>query len=613
MRTFDERMADVSARMKTIKSRRRRMAGVAASCVCLVLLAAALVLFVPFDQSPPDIRMYADSDYYELIQKINSATYTPPKYANNFEVLRARLQMMSAQDGVDFAPGDMEYDASGATNAQYAEVTDNQVAGVIEADIFKRSNEYLYCIYRNTLYVYDLAGEASAPVGTFTVDFGEGEHASALVGLEIFLSDDCTTVTVVGDRWSKAAGGYMTYVIDLDVSDPTNITQTGRVAMRGQYMSARLVDGKILLMSNFTVSNVDFSDESTYLPCIETEEGTHYVAAADIYSPDVLTDCAYTGVCLVDSETLEILDSTAFLSYSDEVYVSAENIYVTRAYAETKDDLSTRYTQILCVGYAEGELTYRGEVTVAGTVKDQYSMDEYEGILRLVTTLRQVKTVYYDDVDYARTEIWTNASLYCVSLDDFSVISQVNAFAPDNETAESVRFDGEKCYVCTARIASMKDPVYFFDLSDPLNITSTDTGTIDGYSTSLIRLNDGFLLGVGYSDDWALKLEIYAREGESVVSVCAYEEFADFPEEYKAYLIDRENDLFGIPISSYYAGREYLLVYFDGNEIRELVRLPIETAYIDMVRACIDDGLLYVLFYNGDEAELTVTPIGGDR
>ena len=114
------------------------------------------------------------------------------------------------------------------------------------------------------------------------------------------------------------------------------------------------------------------------------------------------------------------------------------------------------------------------------------------------------------------------------------------------EEATAVRFDGVYAYVCTAEVITLTDPVYFFDLSDLSNITYTDTGTIDGFSTSLIQLEDGYLLGIGYNEERNLKIEIYEETESGVQSVCTYEKACGFSEVYKSYFIDREKNLIGL-------------------------------------------------------------------
>jgi len=128
------------------------------------------------------------------------------------------------------------------------------------------------------------------------------------------------------------------------------------------------------------------------------------------------------------------------------------------------------------------------------------------------------------------------------------------------------------------------------------NITYTDTGTIDGFSTSLIQLGDGYLLGIGYGDDRQLKIEIYEETEKGVVSVCAYERDAFFSEEYKSYFIDRENDMIGLAVTDYgkYGKTEYILLHFDGYKLHE--RETVECGGgLEAVRADVIDGFLYVL------------------
>jgi uncharacterized secreted protein with C-terminal beta-propeller domain len=183
----------------------------------------------------------------------------------------------------------------------------------------------------------------------------------------------------------------------------------------------------------------------------------------------------------------------------------------------------------------------------------------------------------------------------------------VEHFAPVGETVESVRFDGTAAYVCTAVVVTMTDPVFFFDLSDPANITYTDTGVIEGYSTSLINLGEGFLLGIGVGDTWgSLKIEVYEEDpsaGNGVASVDAWVlENTGYAAEYKSYYIDRENNLVGLPIYENSSGTtKYVLLHFDNYKLRPILTLPIASPgagprlTLDNVRATIIEEDLYVL------------------
>jgi uncharacterized secreted protein with C-terminal beta-propeller domain len=201
----------------------------------------------------------------------------------------------------------------------------------------------------------------------------------------------------------------------------------------------------------------------------------------------------------------------------------------------------------------------------------------------------------------------SSASLYVFDDATGALLGSVEHFAPVGETVESVRFDGTAAYVCTAVVVTLSDPVFFFDLSDPANITYTDTGVIEGYSTSLINLGEGFLLGIGVGDTWSsLKIEVYEEDpaaGNGVASVDAWVmENTGYSAEYKSYYIDRENDLIGLPIYENSSGTtKYVLLHFDGYRLRPIVTLPIKNSSagsrltLEAVRATIIEEDLYVL------------------
>lgn len=593
MKTYEQRTEDISAR---IACRVKRKRAVTVSCVSAVVLVLALVLFVPYNTQAPDVSAYADSPYYSLIQRINEATYVPPAYKNNYEALSDSIKDAAEMHGSSNTALDAE--SSINSSADYVEVTDNQVAGVIESDIIKRSTEYIYYLRGAELSVYSIAGADSQLVDSYTVMEREEKTEEVYTyydNVEMYLSQDCTTVTVLIDGYHSQIGSC-TIVLNLDVTDPGNITETGRIYITGSYLSSRLVDGDLLLMSKFKVrADKDFSDESTFLPQAGTPGNMKSVAAENIFAPEELSSTQYTVICKLDGSTLEEMDSVAFLSYSDEIYVSEENIFATRSFIQSDEDYYSRtMTQITAVRFAGETMEPLGSIAVEGSVKDQYSMDEYAGILRVVTS---VSNMIQDETEFDTVFVSQNrsASLYCISLEDFSIAASVEHFAPEGEQAESVRFDGDYAYVCTAVVVELTDPVFFFDLRDLDDITYKDTGTIDGYSSSLVELGEGYLLGIGYGSAGQLKIEIYEETDEGVASVCAYELDADFSEDYKSYFIDREKNLIGLGVYDWGSGRgnSYVLLHFDGYKLREVGSWQME-GNLNTMRSVLIDGWLYL-------------------
>lgn len=590
----------------------QRVAAVAA-CLCLMVVSLNLWLFLPYDRSLPDVSRYAGSEYYPLIQKLNAVTYVAPAVKNNYDAyIRNTLKfdgiggnMPTDGPDMDNAPGDAG--SAPPTSGVYEEVTDNQVAGVIEADLIKRSSTHIYYLRADmTLAVYSIACEDSEKVGSYKIQKDSDMRYVYTGEWEFYLSADCKTVLVVAPY--SSGNTAMTAVIALDVSDPANIQEKHRVRIRGSYHSSRLVNGELLLFSEFAVGkNPDFSKEENFLPQIDTGDGMQSLPMEGILSPDTLTSSRYLVICKLDENALSLRDSMAFLSYSDTLYVTGETVYVTRDFdrvlaTEGVTVTKETATEIAGISYSGEKFEKLGTVTVAGTLHNQYSMDEHEGILRLVTGTTVTRTLGADVVENLPDDVSSSfynkksANLYCVDLSTWQVAAQVVGFAPVGETVESVRFDGHSAYVCTAIVQPRPtDPVFFFDLSDLSNITYKDTGTIDGYSHSLVSFGDGYLLGIGVGDTWdTFKVEIYEETETGVAAVCCYEQkSADFSRNYKAYYIDYENRLIGFGIYSYSNGFSYVLLHFDGYELRVLSDVPLQGAP-DSDRAVYIDGYLYM-------------------
>ena len=623
-----------------IKPKRNKiLISLVAACACFALIICNLWLFIPYNTTPPDAEEYKDSEYYGLIKKLNALTFEKPKYKNNAEKLWDSIKDISfapmgknevdaemdyvgdgAPGGTNNATGSVENGTANSTDS-YQEITDNQVDGIIEADRIKRSDTHIYYLDNEVLRIYSIDKENTKEVGNYAI-YGDG-RGNYMDQWEFYLSSDCKTATVVTQYYSKSESTSRRYVnlISLDVSNPEKIVKKDEFNVTGEYMSSRLTNGNILLLTEFVMhkQEINFDDEKTFVPQIDEGNGLHSIPANGIVSPDNLSNPRYTVVIKLDESTLDLKGAAAYLSYSEDVYVSENHVFLTHVFAdvkENKDGTKTRnsMTDISCLTYSGDSFEIKGTATVRGYVKDQWSMDEYENILRVftttnATTIREQShsngTVSAEILQTATGQ--SNASLYCIDLSTFKTVASVIDFAPPREEIQSVRFDKETAYVCTS--IEMSDPVFFFDLSDLNNITYKDTGTIEGFSTSLINLGNGYLLGIGRGGSWSsFKAEVYEETANGVRSVSSYElENAEYSTEYKSYYVDRKNQLIGLGIkdNSYYNSKDkhlnvsrYIVLHFDGYELVELVNVPLAGACANQ-RGVYIDGYMY-MFGNND-------------
>lgn len=610
---------------------------VLAACLCLIMTACNIALFTPYDTTPPDVSQYSDSEYYPIIEKLNALTYQKPRYKNKFEEISKEISrsFLSAKAehrddavmeevtnsatsgnpsyGIPTEPSDK---ADGSES--YEEITDNQVKDVTEGDRIKRSDKFIFYLDAMELKSFKIEEGALTLIDTLPLTITGNTNVSEI---EFYLSKDCRTITAVIPYYDYTIGGdAATKIQSISVSEAGELKAESFIIVDGYYKTSRLIDGKFIFVSQLYLNknSIDFSDKTTYIPTVSENGGERKPISPEcITVPDRIDRSAYTVIYKLDEKTLQIEGQSALLSYTEELYMTKENVYVTRGYTDRSEEdgyeVTQRMTDIVCISLTDG-FENKGEISLAGYVKDRYSLDEHNGILRVVTTTdvsRYKQSVFGNNVYLeAVTDAgaWgTSANLYCVSLDSWEVVAGVYQFAPVGETVRSVRYDGNMAYVCTA--VQTKDPVFFFDLTDLSNIVCKDTGEIAGFSTSLVNFGDGYLLGIGQGADWgSVKIEIYRETETGVESVAVFErEGAYISENYKAYYIDRENQLLGLGISGYMVKENgayvrqnnYLVLHFN-RDIHKLVisaELPLEGS-VDIMRGVYIDGYFHMFGSN---------------
>lgn len=599
--------------------------GALAATFAIIIGALSAWLLIPFNTDPSAaIRSYSDSEYYPLIEKLNAYSYRAPRYKNNWEKLLSSFRAFEGNDSVQApsAGDDLIYESSGSADngasgaGKYEEVTDNQTAGVIEADLIKRTSTHFfyYNVNKGEILVYSIAGEASALVSIYKPSAPEGVQSLYKSKSEFYLTPDAEQLLMIQPYYHNSLGVCYD-IISLDVRSPESIFEQSRISVTGNYTSSRLVEGTLLLVGEYVLGgSVKYDKPETFLPLVNTGEGFDYPSMDNVICPDTVTNRRYTVINKLDAKTLALSDTLAVLSCSDILYVSDNSIYLTSSAYEstTLNGITSRgtVTEIMRISYDTEELVNRGSVRLDGYLKDQYSMDELDGKLRVVTTSNRSSYQEYSNeltTGIVSFESGTSANLFVVDVESMQSVASVLRFAPKGETVRSVRFDGNAAYVCTA--VQITDPVFFFDLSDLGNITYKDTGTITGFSTSLIQLGNGYLLGIGVGGNGSVKVEVYEESERGVVSVDTYEIMgAEYIDAYKSYLIDRANGYFGFGYTEYGAYDKeigsvgnYVVLQFNGYELVELVKVDLGGR--EDRRAAFVEGFLY--FFGGSDFKVS--------
>ena len=167
------------------------------------------------------------------------------------------------------------------------------------------------------------------------------------------------------------------------------------------------------------------------------------------------------------------------LPYCD-LYVSGQSVWFsTPEYGDNGNQ-----TAIYCFGLEDGDIWAKGAAKVPGELHDSFSLDEYKGCLRLVTT----------EWDYERG---TQMNHLFVLDKELKVIGQIEDIAP-GETVRSVRFCQDIGYFVTFRNV---DPLFTVDLSAPSSPEIVGELKVTGFSSYLHPYQEGLLLGIGQEAD----------------------------------------------------------------------------------------------------------------
>jgi len=206
------------------------------------------------------------------------------------------------------------------------------------------------------------------------------------------------------------------------------------------------------------------------------------------------------------------------------------------------------YTRISKVSL--DSLTVTASQEIVGTVNNQFSLDEHNGVLRVATTTQAIWQQGKSSRDSENHVFTLDASL--------RVLDHLDGIAP-TEQIFSARYVGDRLYLVTFEII---DPFFVIDLSQPENIRILGELKIEGFSRYLHPYDEHTIIGFGRDANsrgvqQGLKISLFdvsdVSQPREIASWTGDERSASSAAEYehKAFLFDKERNLLVIPVYSY--------------------------------------------------------------
>ena len=418
--------------------------------------------------------------------------------------------------------------ATGTADSSSHSETYLQDENVDEADIVKTDGKYIYYV------------DAKKEVVIMSAKDGETEKLSSVGSSgdienyidDIYIKGD--TLVTVGSIYRGDSSEITSGIAVYDISDRSKPELLHDFSQTGRILTSRMVGDYVYLV---TVDGV--RKGGRIVPNCGTSADFGQLAASDICCMPEPDKASYVVLSAVDVSAGKQgrAVTKAILGAGDEVYCNDHNLYAVSS-EWTDEDVSTRIVRAALDGT---NVKINATTTVPGRVNDQFSMDEKDGYLRIATTSRRA------DMDVN--------NLYVLD-GELKEAGRVSGFAR-GESIRAVRYMGDKAYVITYEAI---DPLFIIDLADPAAPVIEGEVKIDGFSTLLVPVSSGRLLGIGHATgdngyggeyDSGLKLALFDISDPSKPEVLDSVEFENMTShaqyDHHALMVNSEAGYYAIP------------------------------------------------------------------
>ncbi|MDD3831425.1 MAG: beta-propeller domain-containing protein [Clostridia bacterium] len=448
--------------------------------------------------------------------------------------------------------------------------TNVQVEGVQEADIVKTDGQYIYVLSNGDVCIIKADNGATQLLSRITIDYYTSSdtlleyYQDRVYASEMYVTNNRLIViarryvyeTTVNRYYYNSNNSTTAYIYD--ITDRTQPLLIQSYCQSGDYIDSRMIDNQLYLISNHSLyykDDVIANKPETYVPVFTEGDTTAPATPSEIIIPDNVESIAYLVVQSIDvSNQTECMSKLVLMDCGSNIYCSNTDLFVGRCVWEMSTDQSSwcQHTVLRRISLTSDSLACSATGRVNGYLLNQFSMDQKDGYLRVVTT--------YND-----TEGSVNA-LYVLN-DDLTEVGSITDLA-QGETVYSVRFDGDVGYFVTFR---QVDPLFAVDLSNPINPTLLSQLKIPGFSNYLHPYGEGLLFGIGMAATESgsvqcMKLSMFDVSDLYNMSEVSKLELTDlyYSEanyNHKALLINATRNLIG-----FYSENTYYVYTYDTEE-----------------------------------------------
>lgn len=420
--------------------------------------------------------------------------------------------------------------------------TNNQEDGVDEPDYVKTDGSRILTMTRGTFTYVDIDGDDATVRGS--LNLGHNTQEMLVVGDTAYLfgtsygeeefmiaEDDAVSS---GDAEAEFAdddvartspapfNGPSVKIIELDISNADAPKITSTLNVEGFYLSSRKIGNNISVAlqsdqhdlgfvfpqgnkgeetaERFNKEIINETEISDWLPSYSLNTGGDTTSGqltdcANVHAPADFAGFGSLSVLTIDGgEGLDVPGAASVLASGQNVYASTNSIWISTNQwydwstfdDDQRADAEASYTTQIH-GFSIGEQTpqYLTSGSVRGHLLNQFSLSEFDGVLRVASTDGTMWGRQQDSESFVTT--------FAIEEDGLVQLGQVGEMGK-GEQIFAVRFVGEVGYVVTFR---QTDPFYTVDLSDPANPEVLGELKITGFSGQLHPLGPDHVLGIG--------------------------------------------------------------------------------------------------------------------